>query len=117
MSDQPKLGKIDPGKIELDELVEVEQLVGRKLGREMATGDLGIDTMRGLIWVVLRRSSPNATLAQAGKLTLEELLAVFEDEEAAAEPDPTDATSSSNGAMPNDEPSSNSSPVSVSSGG
>lgn len=118
MTDQlPKLGKIDPGEILLEELAEVERVIGRKLGREILTGDLGMDTMQALVWVSMRRTNPDATFEQAGKYDLMTLTAMFEDEEVAAEPDPPVTPSSSNGSKPNDEPSSNTLPASAISGG
>lgn len=121
MTDQPtptpaKLGKIDPAKILLAELVEAERMVGRKLGREMMSGDLGLDTMQALVWVMMCRSDPAATFEQAGQLDLVTLVGLFEDEEVAAEPDPPSGSGSPNGSPPTAPPTSGSLPASATSG-
>jgi hypothetical protein len=76
-----KLRKIDPGKLKLRELAEVEKLVGRKIAGELQTLDLGIDTMQALLWVELRKQHPEATFEQAGEYDLETLMDAFADDD------------------------------------
>jgi hypothetical protein len=91
-----KLQKIDPGKLKLRELAELERLLGRKLAGELQTGELGMDTMTGLLWIAMRNQDPAATFVQAGVYDLETLMGLFADDEAddEAEGDGVDPTAS-----------------------
>jgi hypothetical protein len=109
MSDLPaKLQKIDPAKFKLAELAEVERQIGRKLAGEMQTGELGMDTMAGLLWIELRRHDPQATFEQAGDYDLETLMGLFADDDEPADDavDPTASlpSSAANGSSSNGEP-------------
>jgi hypothetical protein len=94
MSDngQVKLQKIDPGKLKLRELAEVERQVGRRLAGELESGELGMDTMQALLWITLRNQDPAATFEQAGEYDLQSLMALFADEEEDEQGNPTPAT-------------------------
>jgi len=91
-----RLTKIDPGKLKLRELADVERQVGRRLAGELNSGELGMDTMQALLWVELRRHDPAATFEQAGEYDLETILAAFadDDEPQDGSVDPTPATPS-----------------------
>jgi hypothetical protein len=121
MSDLPaKLRKIDPGKFNLAELAEVERQLGRKLAGELQTGELGMDTMAGLLWLELRRHDPAASFEQAGDYDLDTLMGLFaaDDEPADDVVDPTSLPpSAANGSSLSGEPSLNSLQPSATSGG
>lgn len=76
-----KLDKIDPAKLKLRELADVERQLGRRLAGELQTGELGMDTMAGLLWVTMRRQDPTATFEQAAEYDLETLMGLFDDDE------------------------------------
>lgn len=89
-----KLDRIDPAKLKLRELAEVERQLGRKLASELQTGELGMDTMQALLWLQLRRLNPAASFEQAGEYDLETLMGLFADEdEDEAEGDVVDPSS------------------------
>ena len=114
-----KLRAINPGKVKLRELAEIERLVGHKIGEELQTGDLSIDTMQALVWNELRKHDPAATFEQAGEFDMETLLAAFEPEEDEAapldppSPPPSAASASSTNGVPTLKPT----PASTTSGG
>jgi hypothetical protein len=93
-----KLDKIDPNRIKLRELSLVEKQVGRTLAGEMASGELAMDTMAGLLWVMMLRQDPEATYEQAAEYEVGQLEALFKDEDEGGPPpdlqgpDPTKAT-------------------------
>jgi hypothetical protein len=101
-----KLHKIDPARLKLRELAEVEKLLGRRIAGELQSGDLGMDTMQGLVWVELRRQDPAATFEQAGEYDLGTLFDAFADDDEAEAgpldptrpPSPASSDSSGNGA-------------------
>lgn len=117
-----KLHKIDPGKLKLRELAEIEKLIGHKIAGELQSGDLAIDTMQALLWNELRKIDPAATFEQAGEYDMATLQAAFLDEDEEVEPgavDPTRATPSepaTSTASP-DGVSSKPTPSSIASGG
>jgi hypothetical protein len=74
--------KIDPGKLKIRELAEIERQVGRKLSSEFAAGELGMDTMQALLWMGLRRQDPTATFEQAGEYDFDALSSAMADDEA-----------------------------------
>lgn len=76
------LPKVDPGKLKLRELAEAERQVGRRIAGELQSGDLGIDTMQALLWVVLRKHHPQMTFEQAGEYDMDTLQAAFEGDQA-----------------------------------
>jgi len=125
MSDNGQLqlpkGGINPGKLKLRELVEVEKLVGRKIAGELQSGDLGIDTMQGLLWIELRKHNPAATPEQAGEYDLETLMDAFEPDDEEGEGEPVDPTSRPPSAAPsatsNGAPTSKPTPASTTFGG
>lgn len=112
-------GGINPGKLKLRELAEVEKLLGRKIAGELQSGDLGIDTMQALLWVELRKHDPAATFEQAGEYDLETLMDAFEPEDDEGEPvDPTSRPSSAASvSSSNSAPTSKPTPSSTTSGG
>lgn len=113
MSDngQVKLQKIDPGKLKLRELAEVERQVGRRLAGELESGELGMDTMQALLWVTLRNQDPAATFEQAGEYDLQSLMALFADEEEDEGENPTPAIPSDGATRSNSPASANSKPT------
>jgi hypothetical protein len=121
MSDngQVKLQKIDPGKLKLRELAEVERQVGRRLAGELQSGELGMDTMQALLWVTLRKQDPAATFEQAGEYDLQELMALFADDEEEGEGENPTPAIPSDGAIRSSSPASENSrltPPSITSG-
>jgi hypothetical protein len=87
-----KLRKVDPGKLKLRELAEVERQVGRRIAGELQAGDLGIDTMQALLWVTLRREHAELSYEQVGDYDMGALMDAFAGEEPADGVDPTRAT-------------------------
>lgn len=77
------LKKIDPARLKLRELAEVEAKVGRRIAGELSSGDLGVDVMQALLWVELRRHDPAVTYEQAGEYDLGTIMDAFADDEAA----------------------------------
>lgn len=94
-------GGIDPAKLKLRELAEVERLVGRKIAGELTRGDLGVDVMQALLWIELRRIDPSFTFEQAGEYDLATIVAAFEQQDTdEAEPlDPTKPPPSAGGGV------------------
>lgn len=82
---QLKLQKVDPGKLKLRELAEVERTVGRRIAAELQSGDLGIDTMQALLWITLRRQHPAVSFEQVGDYDMDALMDAFADDEEAAD--------------------------------
>lgn len=76
-----KLERVDPGKLKLRELVEVEKAVGRRIAGELQSGDLGMDTMQALLWVTMRRANPDITPEMVGEYDMETLMGAFGDDE------------------------------------
>jgi hypothetical protein len=104
MTDLPEIHRVDPARIKLKEMTEIERLLGRRIVPEMQSGDLGIDTMQALLWVTLRRDHPDLTFDDIGEYDLGQLtsaLTIQDIEDDLAElgvaVDPTRAT-------PNGEP-------------
>jgi hypothetical protein len=116
-----KLRKIDPGKLKLRELGEVEKLIGRRIAGELQSGDLGMDAMQALLWVELRKHDPAATFEQAGEYDLATLMDLFADADDEAEGEPVDPTnppaSAGNGLSSSAEPTSKPMLPSTTSGG
>jgi hypothetical protein len=76
--------RIDPDKLKIRELVEIEKLLGRKVAGDMMTGEVGADLMQALLWVALRRKHPQTTFEQAGEFDFNQitgLLATDDDDE------------------------------------
>jgi hypothetical protein len=114
--------KIDPSRLKLRELAEIERLLDRKLSTEFASGELSMDTMQALLWVELRRQDPAATFEQAGDYdfaTLSAAVASDEDDEGDDSVGPTPATPNAVGISAVSPASGNSPPTpsSISSGG
>jgi hypothetical protein len=119
---QVDLGKvrIDPAKLKLRELVEIEKLVGRKLSAEFGSGELGMDTMQALLWMGLRRQDPSVTFEQAGEYEFDALTGLLsddEDEDGGVDPTRSLPPSAANGPSLSGEPNSKPMPSSTSSGG
>jgi hypothetical protein len=100
-----KLTRIDPRKLKLRELAEIEQTLGRKIGTEISSGDLGIDTMQALLWLELRKQDPAATFEDAGEYDLGQLSDAFvvDDEDGSVDPTRTPLPAS-DGATSDDSP-------------
>jgi hypothetical protein len=101
---RPRLprGGIDPAKLKLRELAEVEKVLGRRIAGELQSGDLGMDTMQALVWVALCQAAgvrpdaahqdPAATFDQAGEFDMDGLARLFAADEDDAEVGPLDPT-------------------------
>jgi hypothetical protein len=79
--------RINISTLKIRELVAIEEKVGHKVAREIATFDFSADTVQALVWVALRRDNPEATYEDAGELDFDQLMQAVEGPED-PEPDP-----------------------------
>lgn len=87
--------RIDPDKIKLRELKELEGVLGRRLGGELGSGDMSVDFMQGMVWLALRNQNADATFDDAGEFTLAQLNEIFSSDDESADPLPEPADSQS----------------------
>jgi hypothetical protein len=103
--------RIDPDKLKIRELVEIEKLLGRKVAVDMMTGEIGADLMQALLWIGLRRKHPQVTFEQAGEFDFDQVTDLLgaDDEEPvegdAVDPQPVPNAVESNAGPPASKPS------------
>jgi hypothetical protein len=115
--------KLDPTKLKIRELVEIETQLGRRVAEDMMTGMVGADFMQALLWIALKRLNSQITFDEAGEYDFAQvtnLLADAEDDQPvegdAVDPPHPQSGSVSSAASP--APASSSpSPSSATSGG
>ncbi len=79
----------DPEDLTIAELEELEDAVGKAIGKlfaEFQTQDFSAKSVKAMIWIIKRRENPGLTLEEASKFKLSEL---FKPEENGQKPNPT----------------------------
>jgi hypothetical protein len=71
------MATIDFNAMTLDEVEQIEQLTGRGIDSIMAEGSPRGRAFKAIIFVMSKRTNPNFTFEDAGKLSLEEAAALF----------------------------------------
>lgn len=85
---RPAGPRINVSTLTIDELEEIESKVGHTIAREIMTFDFRMDTIKGLLWIGMRRENPNATYEEAGKLDFDQLMGGIEGPEPEPPPPP-----------------------------
>lgn len=67
-------------ELTLDDIETIEQLTGSPIEQIAADSQPKGKTLKVLIWVMKRRTDPNFTYEQAGKLSFKDAVAMFEGE-------------------------------------
>ena len=75
------MAAIDFNAMTLDEIEQIEQLTGRGIDSIMAEGAPRGRAFKAIIFITSKRTNPNFTFEDAGKLSLEEAAALFGGEE------------------------------------
>ena len=72
---------IDFNSMTLNEIEEIELLTGKSIDSIMDDGTPKGRVFKSIIFVMTKRTKPDFTLEQAGKLSMEEAAALFGDED------------------------------------
>lgn len=54
----------------MDEIETLEQLTGKEINELFGSGNLSAKATKAMVWLLMKRSNPNANIAEAGKLTI-----------------------------------------------
>lgn len=99
---KPAFKPIAIQKLKLNELLAIEGKVGRRISVELATFDLGMDTIIGLVWIAMRRENPDATFEEAGEVDFDTMMNAIEGPDEEPGPPPTPPLEQSGGTSSSD---------------
>jgi hypothetical protein len=74
--------QFDFNSLTLDECEQIENLTGLSIDMAFADGKPKGKALRSFLWVIGKRSNPNYTIEEAGKLTLTEAMQHFKGDDA-----------------------------------
>lgn len=69
MSDTPAIN-IDPEDLTLDEVEEVEEIIGGDIAAAFSEGSPKGKAIKAVVFITLRRDNPDLTLEEVGKMKL-----------------------------------------------
>lgn len=54
----------------MDEIETLEQLTGKEINELFGSGNLSAKATKAMVWILMKRTNPQANIAEAGKLTI-----------------------------------------------
>lgn len=53
----------------MDEIEIIEQMTGKEMNQLFGSGNLSAKASKAMVWLLMKRTNPNADIAEAGKMT------------------------------------------------